>query len=357
MNSTRLRPPRAVTPLAWAIGLAEHGLVPDILVRAGIRRLLAARLAEVRRGGPEGRRERQEAFVEALRREPIAAEPVAANRQHYELPAEFFAAVLGPRLKYSCCLWPAGVETLAAAEQAMLELTCARAGVADGMNVLDLGCGWGSLSLYLAERYPGSRVTAVSNSGSQAEFIRRRARESGLANLEAVTADVNGFAPAGRFDRVLSIEMFEHLRNWQALLARIATWLEPDGRLFVHVFCHRDAAYLFEAAGEADWMARHFFTAGLMPSEELLARCQRDLLLERRWAVDGRHYARTLEAWLRNQDAARARLLPILADAGGAAGAERAFARWRMFFMACAELFNYADGTEWIVSHYRFAKR
>ena len=343
--------------LSHAVALAERGVVPDALVRAGIRRLLAARLAEVRAGGAEARRARQQALVETMCDGPIAAGPEAANRQHYELPASFFAAVLGPRLKYSCCLWPVGVDTLAAAEGAMLELTCARAGVADDMEVLDLGCGWGSLSLFVAERCPRGRVTAVSNSDTQGEFIRERVRERGLANLEVVTADLNDFAPARRFDRVLSVEMLEHMRNWEALLARIASWLAPEGRLFIHVFCHRDSAYLFEAAGEADWMARHFFTAGLMPSEDLLLHFQRDLVVERRWAIDGRHYARTLEAWLARLDAARERLLPVLTAVHGAAGARRALARWRMFFMACAESFAWGGGDEWLIAHALLAPR
>jgi cyclopropane-fatty-acyl-phospholipid synthase len=267
---------------------------------------------------------------------PIAVETAAANEQHYELPPEFFGLLLGPRRKYSGCYWPAGVETLAGAEEAMLELTCERAGLEDGMEVLDLGCGWGSLSGWIAERYPRCRVLAVSNSAAQ----RAHVESLGLARVEVVTADVGAFETGRRFDRVVSVEMFEHMRNWDALLGKVCGWLEPAGRLFVHVFAHRRHAYLFEDT----WLARRFFTGGVMPSDQLLHRFDRHLAVREHWRVDGRHYERTANAWLANLDRARGQAAALL-------GSEAAVNEWRTFLIACAELFGYRDGSEWIVSH------
>jgi cyclopropane-fatty-acyl-phospholipid synthase len=339
------------------LGLAERGWIPDALVRRGIRRLLHRRRDDLERGGPAGVMASQRAFEAERRRSAIAPLPERANEQHYEVAPAFFEHVLGPRMKYSCALWPDGVDTLAAAEESMLALTGERAQLADGMRVLDLGCGWGSLSLWIAERHPKSRVLAVSNSKLQREFILSRCARRGIHNLEVVTADVNRFAPEGRFDRVVSVEMFEHVRNHERLLERIAGWLAPDGRLFVHHFAHRSCAYPYETRGRDDWMGRHFFSGGMMPSHELLLRSQRDLVVEAHWRVSGIHYQRTCEAWLARQDAHRDAVLPILAGVYGADSARLWHQRWRIFFLACAELFGFRAGEEWWVTHVRMSRR
>jgi cyclopropane-fatty-acyl-phospholipid synthase len=343
--------------MSASLALVERGLVPDALVRAGIRRLLRRRLREEDRGSDAANAEALRALVEEWRRSPVAVETAAANEQHYEVPPAFFEAVLGPRLKYSSCLYPSGREDLAAAEEAMLALVAERALLADGQEVLDLGCGWGSTALFAAERFPRSRILGVSNSAPQREFVLGRARARGLRNLEVVTADANSFDPGRRFDRVVSVEMFEHVRNHEVLLRRIAGWLRPGGRLFVHHFCHARFAYPFATEGDHNWMGRHFFTGGIMPSEDLLPRFDRDLVVEERWRVDGRHYARTAEQWLANLDARRAAARAALAARPGPDGPDTALRRWRVFFLACAELFGYGGGSEWFVAHLRFRPR
>jgi cyclopropane-fatty-acyl-phospholipid synthase len=314
--------------------------VTDALLRAGIRGACVQRLRRERRRTPAERR----AFVDGLRRAAIAEQVEKPNEQHYELPTEFFELVLGPRMKYSSCYWPQGVETLAAAEEAMLDLTCRRAGIEDGMEILDLGCGWGSLTLWLAERYPSARILAVSNSSVQREFIQGRAP----ASVDVVTADANVFGTERRFDRVVSVEMFEHMKNWESLLGRLASFLEPGGKVFIHVFSHREFAYPYDGT----WMARHFFTAGLMPSHDLMLEFQRDVKLEERWILDGSHYARTAEAWIENFDANADEILEIMAGVYGRSKARLWRTRWRIFFLACAELWGCRGGSEWGVSHY-----
>jgi cyclopropane-fatty-acyl-phospholipid synthase len=333
------------------IGLAEKGYLPDLFIRVGIRRLLAGRLRQERRRGVS---QHMAEFVELLKRSPLALATEQANAQHYEIPADFFETVLGPRLKYSSCFYPDKSTTLQEAEEAMLRLTCERADLEDGMDVLDLGCGWGSLSLWVAEHFPRCRVTALSNSTGQRRFIESRAAALGLRNLRVITANMADYLGAETYDRVISVEMFEHMRNYETLLKRLAGWLRPAGKLFVHIFCHREMAYLFDVTGENDWMARHFFTDGLMPSFDLLGHFDRDLVVDRRWQVDGIHYARTCEDWLKNLDSNRARLLALFAQTTDRASAQIMLQRWRIFFMACAELFGYAGGSEWFVGHYVF---
>jgi cyclopropane-fatty-acyl-phospholipid synthase len=336
------------------IAAMECGRLPDSAIRVGIRHLIRRRLQSETRGNAQACRARRERFIAAMDAAPIAPVPQAANAQHYEVPPAFFEAALGPRLKYSSCLWPPEATTLAAAEQAALAETCEHAGLGDGARILELGCGWGSLTLWMAEHYPASRIAAVSNSALQRDFILARAEQQGLQNVEIITADMNDFTIADRFDRILSVEMFEHMRNWRELLRRIHGWLAPGGKLFVHYFCHREQPYAFAAKSESDWMSRHFFTGVIMPSEALIRDVRGPLEPGNRWRWNGTHYARSAEAWLanleRNHDAALAALN------NGKTDAAIQLQRWRIFFMACAELFAYNNGNEWGVVHHLMTK-
>jgi len=331
--------------MALALGLAERGWLPTPVVRHGIRRLCRQRLREAAaEGGVEG-------FLARLPGSPVAPVPELANAQHYEVPSAFYELVLGDHRKYSCAIWPEDTTTLDEAEAAMLALTCARAGLEDGQQVLELGCGWGSLSLFMAQRYPNSRIVAVSNSVTQRAYLEARRP----ANLEIRTADMNRFDPGQRFDRIVSVEMFEHMRDWPTLLGRVAGWLEGDGRLFIHVFCHATEAYRFEAEGAGNWMGRYFFSGGIMPSFDLMPRAASGhLTLEEQWWLDGTHYQRTAAAWRENLEARREAVMKVLRDHYGAE-AGTWYHRWRIFFLACEELFGYAGGTEWGVGHYRLA--
>jgi len=339
-----------------ATGWIEQGLVPDSVIRRGIRRLCEQRLSDVSAWDCEAASAATEAFVRSMDAAAIAPVPHRANEQHYEVPAEFFALVLGPRRKYSCAWWRDGVADLAQAEDASLAATCEHAALADGQEILELGCGWGSLTLWMAERYPRARITAVSNSHSQRAWIVAEAARRGFDNLQVITADMNTFDTGQRFDRVVSVEMFEHMRNWRTLFGRVHGWLRPGGAFFMHVFCHRTVPYAFVEADESDWMSRHFFAGGMMPSDDLALRFQDLLRFQRRWRWDGRHYERTSNAWLANLDGHREQALAILRDVYGADQAERWLQRWRIFFMACAELFGHRHGQEWWVSHYLFER-
>ena len=332
-----------------AVELAERGIVPDPAIRWGTRRLVAGRLAAERDRDPTERA----AFWAEAQEGPIALVPDLANTQHYEVPAAFFDLVLGPRRKYSSAWWPPGTDGLADAEEAMLALTAERAGLADGQAILDLGCGWGSFTLWAAERFPDARVVGVSNSTGQRAHILGSAAERGLANVEVRTADINDFDPGRRFDRIVSIEMLEHVRNHRRLFDRMRSWVVDDGSVFVHVFAHREFAYPFEVDGPGSWMARTFFSGGVMPSVQLIPEAAAPgFALAGDWWMDGMHYARTLDAWLERLDEWRPEVRAVLAPTYGE-DVDRWVQRWRMFFMACAALFAYDGGAEWGVAHHR----
>ena len=334
--------------MSLPIRLAERGCLPDSLIRYGIRRLLAQRLKQCRRS--------PQAILTDLQR-PIAVATDQANAQHYEVDPDFFEMVLGPRRKYSCCWYTTPETPIDIAEEAMLRMTCEHAGIEDGMDILELGCGWGSLTLWMAERYPNSHITAVSNSRSQRETIAALARERGLNNVAVKTADINRFRPDALFDRIVSVEMFEHVRNHVVLLERIARWLKPEGRLFVHIFCHDEFAYTFEDQGESDWMARHFFSGGMMPSFDYFNSLPVPFTVESAWPVNGAHYARTSRDWLRRLDEKRGAAEAVLRKELTPVEAALQAQRWRIFFMACEELFAYNGGKEWYVGHYLMAPR
>jgi cyclopropane-fatty-acyl-phospholipid synthase len=341
---------------AKAIDWTEQGFVPDTVIQHGIRRLLKGRIAELHTDNCEIVARSKYEFIRAMNNSPIAPLSCKANEQHYEVPTDFFLHVLGDHKKYSCCYWNDGVSDLTTAEAEALRLTCEHAGLEDGMDILELGCGWGSLTLYMARTFPHSRITAVSNSNSQREHIEQLARQQNLLNVKVLTCDMNDYASLDSFDRIVSVEMFEHMRNYRALFERIDTWLKPGGRFFMHVFCHRDVPYAFEEKSETDWMSRHFFSGGMMPSDDLPLHFQEHLRLVDQWRWNGRHYEKTANAWLQNMDVNKQILWPILQQAYGPVATQQWWMRWRMFFMACAELFGYDDGQQWWVSHYLFEK-
>ncbi len=339
------------------IDLVESGLVPDLLTRHGIRRLCRQRLASEGSNDPALADARFRSLLAELRHSPVAIETAAANEQHYELPTRFFQLCLGKRLKYSSCYYETGNESLNEAEEAMLALYSARAGLDDGQDILELGCGWGSLTLWMAERYPNSRITAVSNSATQRAHIEATCAQRGWTHVTVLTRDVNQLElTRDSFDRCVSVEMFEHMRNYDVLLGKIASWLRPGGQLFVHIFCHRNLMYPFETTGDDNWMGRYFFTGGLMPAADTLLHFQRELRIEERWLLPGTHYQKTSDHWLANQDANRDEVMSVLTTAYGPREAAHWHQRWRMFWMSCAELFGYDGGREWLVAHYRFSK-
>ena len=340
-----------------AIGWAEMGLVPDRVIRAGIRRLSRRRQHEIQADDCSAASDDLNEFCSMMARSPIAPVPARANEQHYEVPPAFFALALGQHRKYSCCYWPEDIDTLDDAEAASLRISCERAGIEDGMTVLDLGCGWGSLSLWIARNFPNCKVTSVSNSAPQRQYICAEAEKSGLDNVHVITRDMNEFDSSDTYDRIVSVEMFEHMRNYPELFRRISTWLNPGGKFFMHIFCHRLTAYEFLDQGPADWMSRHFFTGGIMPSADLPLRFQQHLSIESRWMWDGRHYQQTANAWLHNMDQRKDEIMPVLRNTYGEKNAATWFMRWRIFFMACAEMFGLDNGQEWMVGHYLFSRQ
>lgn len=339
------------------INACELGLIPDALTRRGIRGLLQKRLANVDLGCRDANEAASVKLAKEFSAGPIALVPEKANEQHYEVPADLYRHMLGPHRKYSSCFWPDGCRSLEMAEQEALTQTCQHAGIENGQAILELGCGWGSLTLWLAANYPDSNITAVSNSASQREYILAAAKERGIdARIEVLTCDMNDFDTKKSFDRVVSVEMFEHMRNHAELLKRIAGWLNPDGKLFVHIFCHKSLTYEFVDRGDDDWMSRHFFSGGIMPAADFLGRFNDHLSVEEHWAWNGQHYQKTCDAWLQLMDRNRKQILPVLEANYGRSEAKRWFYRWRMFHMACSELFGFDGGDEWFVSHYRFGK-
>lgn len=340
----------------WYLPLLEKNLLPDPIIRNGIRRLLRQRLRDEDKGSPEVQQEHLMKLIEKLKSAPIAINTNEANAQHYEVPAEFFLLVLGKYKKYSSGYWNEGVKDLDTAERDMLELTCRRAELADGQQVLELGCGWGSLSLFMAEKFRNSNIIAVSNSHSQKAYIDEQAKRRQIKNLEVITADINVFQTSGKFDRVVSVEMFEHLRNYQILLKKISDFLTLDGKLFVHIFTHKTYTYEFNVKDDSDWMSKYFFTGGIMPGDHLLFYFNDHLRITNHWLVSGTHYSKTAEAWLKNMDAHRAEIMPIMERVYGTSEARRWWVYWRIFFLSCAELWGYDGSREWFVSHYLFSK-
>lgn len=337
--------------------LAESGCIPDPLLRLSMRRMCAQWLKAEREDDTEGVFIRQRTWLEGLRNSTLELEPYAPPQPQQELPANFFKLCLGRQMKYSCCYWEDGVASLNMAEDRMLRLYAERAGVANGQRILELGSGWGSLTLSLAERYPNARITAVTHSPLQRDHIEARCRERAIFNVEVLLGDTQRLQlPEAGYDRVFAIEMFEHMGDYRKLMSRIARWLSPGGKLFVQLFCHRELLYLFEGSESSPWMGRHFFTGGMMPAADTLLHLQGELGIEERWLLPGTHYEKTANAWLQNQDGNRDAVLKLLQSVHGPSGVGVGYQRWRMFWMACAELFGYGGGNEWMVAHYRFVR-
>ncbi|MFC4262572.1 SAM-dependent methyltransferase [Ferruginibacter yonginensis] len=337
--------------------LLHKNVVPDFLIRIGIRKLLKQRLKDETKTNVAFQQAHLMQLIAELKASPIAINTADANEQHYEVPTAFYQYCLGKHLKYSCGYWNEGVTHIDQSEEDMLAITCERAALQNGQKVLELGCGWGSLSLYMAAAFPQSSFTVVSNSRTQKLYIDAQAAERGIHNLTVITADMNSFSLNEQFDRIVSVEMFEHMRNYELLLKKVANMLLPTGKLFVHIFTHKHLAYKFEVKDETDWMSKYFFTGGIMPSDDLLLYFNNDVTIENHWHVSGLHYAKTSEAWLRNMDAHKAEIMPLFKQTYGESAALKWWVYWRLFYMACAELWRYKNGEEWIVSHYLFNKK
>jgi cyclopropane-fatty-acyl-phospholipid synthase len=341
----------------WYDSLIENDRVPDVLLRQGIRKLLKQRLRDENKGSVEAQQQHMMQLVRELESSPIALNTGEANEQHYEVPTQFYQYCLGKHLKYSSGYWKPGVTDIDTSERDMLELTCQRAQLADGQQVLELGCGWGSLSLFMAARYPGSTFTVVSNSRTQKVYIDEQAKQRGISNLTVITADMNIFTIEQKFDRVMSVEMFEHMRNYRKLLEKVAGFLKPEGKLFVHIFTHKEYAYKFEVKDDTDWMSKYFFTGGIMPSDHLLLYFNDHFKISEHWRVSGTHYQKTSEAWLQNMDRHKKQIIPLFEETYGKENTLKWWVYWRLFFMACAELWGFNNGNEWMISHYLFDKK
>jgi cyclopropane-fatty-acyl-phospholipid synthase len=336
--------------MQFSLRLLEGGFVPDMIIRRQIRKLVQQRLDEETVLYSD--KNRLQELMAEMRESPLAIETRAANEQHYELPPAFFQRVLGSNMKYSCCFWNNSTQGLDEAESASLAITAERAELSDGMDILELGCGWGSLTLFMAQLFPKAHITAVSNSVPQKQFITRRCSELGIENVRIVTADMNNYQPDKHFDRVVSVEMFEHMRNWERLLERVQQWLKPEGKLFIHIFTHKKYTYFYEEKDATDWMSKYFFTGGIMPGEDLLHHLDKHMKVEQQWTWSGVHYQKTAEEWLKNMTRRREFILPVLEETYGRKNLKKWWNYWRVFFMACAELWGYNNGEEWRVSHY-----
>ena len=341
----------------WYDSLLEKNKVPDFALRLGIRKLLKERLHQEKKETDELQQAHLMNLIAELKESPIAINTAEANEQHYEVPTAFYKFCLGSNLKYSSGYWNEGVLDIDTSENDMLEITCSRAELTDGQDILELGCGWGSLSLYMAKKYPQSSITAVSNSKTQKIYIDEQAQLRGIKNLTIITVNINDFTIEKKFDRVVSVEMFEHMRNYQTLMHKIADCLKINGKLFVHIFTHKNFAYKFEVLDETDWMSKYFFTGGIMPSDDLLLYFNEHLSIEKHWHVSGLHYSKTSESWLQNMDKNKSQIMPLFESTYGKDQAVKWWVYWRLFFMACAELWGYNNGEEWIVSHYLFTKK
>ena len=342
--------------LNYLIKLAENGTLPDFLIKKGIKNLCNDRLKWAKSLGPDKLHEHNQEWIEELKQSPIALVPEKANEQHYELPPSFFDIVLGSNLKYSSGYWPTNQTTFDESEVEMLELSCKRAELKDKQDILELGCGWGSLTCFMAQKFPNSKITAVSNSKDQKKHIEARCKKLNLTNIEVITCDMNDFDIDKKFDRVVSIEMFEHMRNYGILLNNISKFLNDEGKLFVHIFTHHTLMYPYVDNGPGDWMAREFFSGGQMPSHNLLLNFQEDLKIEKTWKINGTHYSKTSYAWLNKMDNNKKEIIEIFNDTYGKDNSKMWFQRWRIFFLSCAVMFGMENGTEWGVSHYRFRK-
>jgi cyclopropane-fatty-acyl-phospholipid synthase len=355
-KSLYLKPPSGAG-LMWYNSFLEKNRIPDSIIRGGIRNLLKKRLVDEKKASPELQQEHLMYLIEILKGSPIAVNMDQANEQHYEVPTAFYQYCLGKHLKYSSGYWKDNVTDIDESEKDMLQLTCKRAELQNGQDVLELGCGWGSLSLFMAAAYPQSHFTAISNSRTQKIYVDQQAGFRNITNLNVVTADMNDFNTDKKFDRVVSVEMFEHMRNYEKLMNKISSFLKEHGKLFVHIFSHREYSYKFEVKDDSDWMSKYFFTGGIMPADHLLFYFDAEIPVEKHWHVSGLHYSKTAEAWLKNMDAHKKEILPLFADTYGKENALKWWVYWRIFFMACSELWRYNNGNEWMVSHYLFAKK